>query len=81
MPEATLKFQLPEEEEEFKRAVKATDLALALLDMQDYLRNQLKHEVEEGPYINLVSRCLENTRARLNTIMHERSIDLEDILT
>jgi glutamate-1-semialdehyde aminotransferase len=43
MPVATLKFQLPEEEGDFKTAVQGRDAKIALWEIDQRLRSLLKH--------------------------------------
>jgi hypothetical protein len=43
MPVATLKFQLPEEEGDFKTAVQGRDAKLSLWEIDQRLRSLLKH--------------------------------------
>jgi len=41
---ATLKFDLPEEENEFNAALKGKKLAIAVWEFDSYLRNKVKYE-------------------------------------
>ena len=41
---AILKFNLPEEECEFKQMLRARDMDLILYEMASWLRNKLKHD-------------------------------------
>ena len=43
MPTATIKFNLPEDREEYDRANKALDLCMFIWDFQGYLRGQWKY--------------------------------------
>ncbi|KKQ94741.1 MAG: hypothetical protein UT21_C0012G0003 [Candidatus Woesebacteria bacterium GW2011_GWA1_39_11b] len=43
MSKAILEFNLPEDSEDFMRAIKALDVALALFDIDQYLRNKIKY--------------------------------------
>ncbi len=55
---ATLKFELPDEQDEFKVALEGAGWRSAVIEVDQYLRNQLKHEeLEEN-----VSVALQNVR-------------------
>lgn len=43
MPEVVLKFKLPNDNKELARALKATDLSLALWDMREFFFKRWKH--------------------------------------
>jgi len=43
MPEVTLKFNLPEESEEFETSVNGQKYRDTLNDLRDYIRNKRKH--------------------------------------
>ena len=45
--EATLKFNLPEETEEFNTAVNASNYKNTLWELNQYLRNTVKHSSDE----------------------------------
>lgn len=45
--EATLKFNLPEENDEFNTAVNASNYKNALWELDQYLRNKAKHSSDE----------------------------------
>jgi len=47
MPEAVLKFKLPEEEQEHRDAIEGTSWKLAMWDIDQILRNALKHGSSE----------------------------------
>ena len=64
---AILKFNLPEEEEQFNATNKGMDWALTVWDMDNILRDKLKH-----------GKLLPNTRAELEEIretLNEMVID------
>ena len=44
---ATLEFNLPEEEREFQLASKGLSIASALWNYDQYLRNEVKHNLEK----------------------------------
>ena len=43
MPKAIIEFDLPEEADDFELAVKGRDFMLTLWDLDQWLRNELKH--------------------------------------
>jgi hypothetical protein len=43
MPELTIKYQLPEEENEFRYANNGLNYLLTLYDIDQYLRSQIKY--------------------------------------
>ena len=60
---AKLIYNLPEEALEHNRAVKSTDLALALWDIDQLHRNLIKYRVEgEGLDYNTVEKVFEDIR-------------------
>jgi hypothetical protein len=71
MPKAILKFNLPEEKSEFEAASKAMALALTVLDIDQYLRNQIKH--------NDAPKEVEAVREELFAILESRNINLDMI--
>ena len=74
----TLEFNLDDAQDEAAhlRAVKATDLAIALWNMDQYLRSQTKYgELNEHAYT-----ALQDARDKLHEIMSDHSIDLDELL-
>ena len=45
--EAILKFDLPEDKEEFETASKAMDWSILAWDIDQYIRNRLKYQTEK----------------------------------
>ena len=76
----TLEFNLddPEDEVAYMRCVKSTKLAIALWDMDQYLRSQIKHAPDS--ILPEVFTCLVDTRDKLHEIMSDNSIDLDELL-
>ena len=76
MPKATLEFNLPEENEEFKIATSAINYLSALIDIDQMLRSWDKHglpnDMEEMSLVDLIERI----RGRVLDIIQEYSIDL-----
>ena len=75
---ATLEFDLDEGQDKTAhlRCVKAVKMAVALWDMDQYLRGLIKYgELDDATY-----KTLEETRDKLREIMSENSIDLDELL-
>ena len=60
------------------RAIKSTDLASALWDMDQYLRSKTKYAPDSMP--PEVYEALLETRDKLHEIMSDHSIDLDELL-
>ena len=56
-----LKFQLPQEKDEFELAQRAAKYYAALEDMDNYLRGRLKYEDLEAP----VNKAIQEAREKL----------------
>ena len=52
--EAILKFNLPEDKEEFDTASKGMDWALLVLDIDQFIRNKIKYEQDRDGILQLV---------------------------
>jgi hypothetical protein len=76
VPEATLKFDLsePDDRHAHRRAVSADDLTLALTDISQALRNQVKYG--EGPAVEI----LDKFRTEFFEILGSHGIDLDRLL-
>jgi len=75
---AILEFNLdePVDEAAHMRAVKATDMAVVLWDMDQYLRGLIKYgELDES-----VDKALQEARDKLHQLMSERVVDLDELL-
>ena len=68
---ATLKFDLPDEDNDHRRAVKALDLALALWGIDDYLRGIEKWERGYD---------IEGIRAEFYSILEKYDINLDKLI-
>lgn len=78
MAQATLTFNLEDQQDQMAhlRAIKSINMALALWDMDQYLRAKLKHgELEDGAY-----GALSHARETLRDIMIDHSIDLDELI-
>lgn len=77
--EGILKFNLDDssEREAHLRAVKSTSLAIALWEMDQYLRSQTKYgELNDDAY-----KALQDARDKLREIMSDNSIDLDELMS
>ena len=52
--EAILKFNLPEDNEEFAIATKAMDWSLLVLDIDQFIRNKIKYDQDRDGVLQLV---------------------------
>lgn len=74
MPNATLKYKLPEERVDFDLANKAGKWYSVLWDLDQYLRNKLKYEkLSKGE-----NKAFEEIRNRLHELMEENKISFEE---
>jgi hypothetical protein len=69
---ATLTFSLPEEQEEFDRAVKGSDWRMVVEDLDAHLRSRLRHEdLSED-----VHAALDRARTHLYELLEGRQLSL-----
>lgn len=85
MAKAILKFDLNDQDDEMahKRAVKSTDLALALWEIEVNLRKRIEMALqakelknEDVEVYDVIDICMEN----IFDIMKDRSIDIDDLI-
>lgn len=72
MPKVTIEFQLPEEQEELKDAQKGTEYNIVLFDIDQYLRNEIKH----GNHLQVEYDIFQRVRDKLHELLNEREINL-----
>lgn len=82
MAKAILEFDLnePDDREAHKRAVKSLDLVLALWDMDQYLRSQIKY----GDEIELTDEqftTLDEIKEKLHQILSEYNISFDELIS
>ena len=70
--EATLKFNLPEETEEFNMAVNASNYKNALWELNQYLRNESKWSSDENKF-----EIAQEVRDELYRLMSENNVTLD----
>ncbi len=70
--EATLRFNLPEETEEFNTAVNASNYKNALWEINQYLRNESKWSSDENK-----SEIAQIIRDELYRLMSENNVTLD----
>lgn len=77
---AILEFDLniPDDIAAHKRAVKALDMAIALYDIEQYLRTQTKYAPDSMP--KEVYNALDEVRDKFYEILNDRNIDIDEIL-
>jgi hypothetical protein len=69
---ATLTFSLPEEQEEFDRAVQGSDWRMVVEDLDAHLRSRLRHEdLSED-----VHAALDRARTHLYELLEGRQLSL-----
>ena len=74
MPKAFLKFDLPEENDEFEVANKGGLYKLVLWDLDMYLRQILKYESDS--YDEKTLEALQKTRDKLHELTNEYDVSL-----
>ena len=76
---AKLIFKLPEEQQEFNRASKATDLALCIWDIEQYHIKVIKYDLESDPTLDY--KTVDTIFNNIRDIIHSYKIDTEDLTT
>ena len=81
--EAILKFNLDERDdiEAHLRCVKALDMALALWDMDQYLRSKMKYGNNDSELSDDAYKALEEAREELREFMSSRGINLDELIS
>ena len=70
---AILEFDLPEDKEEFEAASKAMDWSILAWDIDQYIRNRLKHQTEKLD-TSSAKEELELLRNELRDLMEESGL-------
>lgn len=78
---AILEFDLdePQDKEAHKRAVKALDMAMALWDIEQYLRSQTKYAPDDMP--EAAYDALNKARQEFYDIMQQHNISIDELLS
>ena len=71
--EAILKFDLPEDKEEFDAATKGMDWAILAWDIDQWIRNRLKHQTEKLQ-TSSAKEELELLRNELHELMQDNGL-------
>lgn len=81
MAKAILEFDLnePDDKEAHKRAVKALDMALALWDIEQYLRAQTKYAPDSMP--EAAYDALDKARQEFYEILTNHNISLDELIS
>ena len=76
---AKLIFKLPEEQQEFDRASKATDLALCIWDIEQYYRKLFRHGLDADPTLDY--KTADTLYNGIRDILDKYKIDTDDLTT
>jgi hypothetical protein len=79
MPKAILKFDLPEEQDEFKLATKGADFYSILWDHDQWMRDSIKYGKSEIKD-KTPQEVIEIARKNLWELMSEKGIDLNMVV-
>jgi hypothetical protein len=82
MPKATLEYNLDEvdDRDAHLRAIKSLSLTLALWEMDQHLRSELKYGTREGELSDEAYKAIERTREKLHEILEENGIILDELM-
>jgi len=72
MPTATLTFNLPEEDYEYKTSIAAQDLANVILELDNDLRNKIKYQSDN--YSEDEIKSFELVREKIVNLLSESNI-------
>jgi hypothetical protein len=83
MAKAILEFNLDDHEDKMAhlRAIKALDMALALWDMDQYFRSQMKYGNNDCELSDDAYKALEEAREELREFMSSRGINLDELIS
>ena len=70
---AILEFELPEDRENFDASAKGMDWAIVALDIEQYIRNRLKYQVEKFDTVS-AKKELEFLREALNEMLIDKGL-------
>lgn len=76
MNKATFEFRLPEQRQEFEDALHGGRFRMALSDMDDYLRDQVKYNDKLS---DEAIDALQMAREKLGAILEEYSVTIEPL--
>ncbi len=82
MPKAILEYNLDEvdDRDAHLRAIKSLSLTLALWEMDQHLRSELKYGTREGELSDEAYTAIERTREKLHEILDENGISLDELM-
>ena len=82
MAKATLEYDLDEidDRDAHLRAIKSLSLTIALWEMDQHLRSELKYGTREGELSEEAYRAIERTREKLREILDDNGIVLDDLM-
>jgi hypothetical protein len=82
MPKATIEYDLNDidDRDAHLRAVKSLSLTIALWEMDQHLRSELKYGTREGELSDEAYKAIERTREKLREILDDNGIVLDELM-
>lgn len=82
MAKANLEFDLdePDDRDAHMRAVKSLSMAIALWEIDQHLRSELKYGTREGELSDEAYKAIERTREKLREIMDENNLNFDELI-
>jgi hypothetical protein len=82
MPKAILEFNLDEidDRDAHLRAIKSLSLTIALWEMDQHLRSELKYGTREGELPDEAYKAIERAREKLFEILSENGISFDELM-
>jgi hypothetical protein len=82
MPKATLEYNLDEidDRDAHLRAIKSLSLTIALWEMDQHLRSELKYGTREGELPDEAYKAIERAREKLFEILGENGISFDELM-
>jgi len=82
MPKAILEYNLDEvdDRDAHLRAIKSLSLTIALWEMDQHLRSELKYGTREGELSDEAYKAIERAREKLHEILGENGISFDELM-
>jgi hypothetical protein len=82
MPKAILEYNLDEvdDRDAHLRAIKSLSLTIALWEMDQHLRSELKYGTREGELPDEAYKAIERAREKLHEILGENGISFDELM-
>jgi len=82
MPKAILEYNLDEidDRDAHLRAIKSLSLTIALWEMDQHLRSELKYGTREGELPDEAYKAIERAREKLFEILSENGISFDELM-